>query len=454
MTEVYGAAHLELELANPKSSAPDDESDPLFLEVYPSLKRLPSPSNEHLPCALPDSLREEYNVEILPMTMSTADIIRRKIDKESIVEGPFYIVDLGVLARQYQKWVTLMPRVKPFYAVKCNPEPALIKTLAALGAGFDCASQGEITQVLSYGVEPERIIMANPCKPPSHIVAAKNYGVSRMTFDNVDELQKIKKCFPNAECVLRILPDDSHSVMRFGTKFGAPVSSWANIFKAARDLSLKVVGISFHVGSGCMSAQAFSEALKLARAAFDVAEQFGFCLTLLDIGGGFPGNDNDTRVSFPEIAEAIVPVLEELFPSYIDVIGEPGRYMASETHSLAATVCSRRYVEPAPGDKEDALRYLYYINDGVYGSFNCIFFDHAHPTPIPLKVDSETPLVNCKVFGPTCDSLDVVAALHPLPEMAIGDWMYFNSMGAYTTAAASAFNGFKTKTMFYVYTSA
>ena len=322
-----------------------------------------------------------------------------------------------------------------------------------LGAGFDCASQGEITQVLSYGVEPERIIMANPCKPPSHIIAAKNYGVARMTFDNVEELQKIKKCFPQAECVLRILPDDSHSIMRFGTKFGAPVSSWSNIFKTARDLAIRIVGISFHVGSGCMSAQAFSEALKLTRAAFDVAHQFGFCLTLLDIGGGFPGNDNNSRVSFPQIAAAITPVLEELFPSYIQVIGEPGRYMASETHFLATTVCSRRYIEPNANDKADELRYLYYINDGVYGSFNCIFFDHAHPVPIPLNNDSNVPLHNSKVFGPTCDSLDVVAASVALPEMEIGDWMYFNSMGAYTTAAASAFNGFKTRTMFYVYTA-
>jgi len=190
----------------------------------------------------------------------------------------------------------------------------------------------------------------------------------------------------------------------------------------------------------------------LARAAFDVAEQFGFCLTLLDIGGGFPGNDNDSRVSFPQIAAAITPVLEELFPSYIEVIGEPGRYMASETHSLATSLCSRRHIEPTPNDKAETLRYLYYINDGVYGSFNCIFFDHAHPTPIPLA-ETNAPLVNCKIFGPTCDSMDVVAESYPLPELAIGDWLYFNSMGAYTSSSSSAFNGFKTRTTFYVYTS-
>ena len=130
--EVYIATPVEFKLAS-KSSPKDDESDPVFLEVYPSLTRLASPSNDTLPCLLPNSLRDEYCVEMLPLETCYADIIKRKIQKEEIVEGPFFVVDLGVVVRQYQKWITLMPRVKPFYAVKCNPEPALIKTLAALG---------------------------------------------------------------------------------------------------------------------------------------------------------------------------------------------------------------------------------------------------------------------------------------------------------------------------------
>eukprot|EP01085_Mycamoeba_gemmipara_P001926 Mycagemm_TRINITY_DN8211_c0_g1::TRINITY_DN8211_c0_g1_i1::g.1926::m.1926 type:complete len:444 gc:universal TRINITY_DN8211_c0_g1_i1:64-1395(+) len=443
MTEVDVALR-PVPLDTSKPSGELDEADRLRLVLCSSVS---TALQATLP--IPQSLCDEFNVEVISAPTSVPAIIKQKIASEGIVEGPFFVVDLGVLARQYQKWVTLMPRIKPFYAIKCNPEPALIKTLAALGAGFDCASWGEINQVLSYGIEPDRIIMANPCKPPSHIVSARNHGVFKFTFDNVDELQKIKKCCPQAEVVLRILPDDSHSIMRFGSKFGAPVSSWAKIFSACRDLSLKLIGVSFHVGSGCMSAVAFSEALRLARCAFDAAAQFGFNMDFLDIGGGFPGDDN-SAVTFPEIAAAVTPVVDELFPPHVTVIGEPGRYMAAATHSLATSVCSRRCIEP----DTDELRYLYYINDGVYGSFNCIFFDHAHPAPIPLNSHPKDPKFTSKVFGPTCDSLDVVAAKVELPEMDVGDWIYFETMGAYTTAAGSSFNGFKTRTMFFVYTTA
>jgi len=416
----------------------------------PSIASL-SASVSHIPISIPKDICDEFNVQKLP-SISTRELAQLKIEEENIVEGPFYIVDLGVLARQYEQWVTLLPRVKPFYAVKCNPEPALIKVLAALGAGFDCASQAEIMQVLSYGVEPEKIIMANPCKPPSHIVSAKNLGVAKMTFDNADELHKIKKTHPQAELVLRILPDDSHSLMRFGSKFGAPPSTWPSLFKLARDLALKIVGVSFHVGSGCMSAVAFTEALRLARHVFNLGESYGFAMNFLDIGGGFPGQSN-VNVNFPEIALAMSEVIDELFPPHIQVIGEPGRYMACDTHTLACSIYARRHIEASAEvpDADETLKYLYYINDGVYGSFNCIFFDHCHPVPIPLK-NKPGPAHKCKIFGPTCDSMDVVASDVPLPEMSIGDWLIFEAMGAYTTASSSRFNGFKTTTMFFVYT--
>jgi len=308
-------------------------------------------------------------------------------------------------------------------------------------------------QVLSYGVHPERVIMANPCKPASHVTSAKNLGVSMMTFDNADELHKIKKLYPRAELVMRILTDDSHSVMRFGSKFGAPPSSWISLLKLARDLGLNVIGISFHVGSGCMSPVAFTEALRRARSVFDLGEKYGFGFNFLDIGGGFPGVDS-VSVSFTEIALAIGPVLEELFPPYVRVIGEPGRFFAGDTHVLAVSIYARRQISREASEEipnSEDLRYLYYVNDGVYGSFNCIFFDHAHPEPFTLK-QTKAPLHRSKIFGPTCDSLDVVCASHPLPELEVGDWLYFPEMGAYTTAAASRFNGFKTTTFFYVYT--
>jgi ornithine decarboxylase len=104
------------------------------------------------------------------------------------MQDAFYVLDLGLLVRLFQEWVQAMPRVKPFYAVKCNPDPVLLTTLAALGAGFDCASKAEIAQVLDLGVSTERIVFANPCKIQSHVAYAASVGVNIMTFDSESEV--------------------------------------------------------------------------------------------------------------------------------------------------------------------------------------------------------------------------------------------------------------------------
>jgi len=99
-------------------------------------------------------------------------------------------------------------------------------------------------------------------------------------------------------------------------------------------------------------------------------------------------------------------------------------------------------------NKEIGKEILYYLSDGVYGSFNNIVFDHAQPSPATFK-NSEVTRKSC-LFGPTCDSIDVICKDIDLPELEIGDWLYFMNMGAYTVASASSFNGFKPPNAFYV----
>jgi ornithine decarboxylase len=92
-----------------------------------------------------------------------------------------------------------MPRVVPHYAVKCNDNEVVLKTLVALGTSFDCASKAEINKMLDLGASPERIIFANPTKPESHICYAAKCGVKTMTFDCDFELRKIKAFCPDAK---------------------------------------------------------------------------------------------------------------------------------------------------------------------------------------------------------------------------------------------------------------
>ena len=139
----------------------------------------------------------------------------------------------------------MMPRVEPFYAVKCNNEPGILQLLASLGTGFDCASKAEIKQVLSLGVDPSRIIYANPCKMRSHIKYASERNVSLMTFDNEVELQKVKAFYPDAHLVIRILPPASKAVCNLGCKYGIQPEKAPALLQTARDLGLNVVGLRF-----------------------------------------------------------------------------------------------------------------------------------------------------------------------------------------------------------------
>ncbi|KAI9337228.1 pyridoxal-dependent decarboxylase [Obelidium mucronatum] len=356
-------------------------------------------------------------------------------------EDAFFVGDMGEVIRQHIQWKEMLPRVEPFYAMKCCPDPMVIKTLVDLGTGFDCASRSEIETALEYGVDPSKIIYANPCKQHSHIRYAGSKGVHMMTFDNADELHKIKQHMPNAQLVVRILGSDgSRSLCNLGLKF------------VAQELGLNVIGVSFHVGSGCFDAQVFGDAVRAAAGVIVSAKDFGFEFSMLDIGGGFPCNGAD-GLTFKEIVSVVRPAIDELIPSHIRVIAEPGRYYAASAFTLATNVVARPAVEDSA--------YMYYINDGMYGSFNCITFDHAVVTPRVLAkngkflygtTSAKEDEFPCSIWGPTCDSIDCITKEGSLPILNVGDWMYFDFMGAYTLAAASRFNGFKKTVIIYTNT--
>jgi ornithine decarboxylase len=402
---------------------------------------------------VPRDVAHKYDVEDVHQTVE--ELIQQKLNDQLSQaqrenEEAFYFIDLGTVVRKYKEWITNLPRVHPFFAIKCNPNTAIIKTLASFGVNFDCASKSEIQQILGCGVDPTRIIYANPCKMKNHITYAKSMGVEMMTFDNKDELLKIAECYPDAKLVLRIITDDSHSICRFSTKFGAPLDMCEDLIRTAKQMNLNLIGISFHVGSGCMSVQSFETAIRSAHGLFQFAETVGYQFNFLDLGGGWPGTDYDVPITFTDISAAIRPLLDELFSPDVQIIAEPGRYFVAESHTLAVNVFAKRAVENAlTGEKH----FLYYINDGVYQSFNCIFFDHVHPKPLVFQPGNRTDVFKCTIFGPTCDSMDCIAKDIMLQELEVGEWLYFKNMGAYTVAAASPFNGFKScPTTYYINT--
>ncbi|EAS30032.3 ornithine decarboxylase [Coccidioides immitis RS] len=380
------------------------------------------------------------------------DILQKKaasIDVQNCCPGeedPFYVADLGEVYRQHIRWKMNLGRVKPFYAVKCNPDPQVLRLMAHLGNGFDCASKAEIDYVLAAGVDPSRIIYAHPCKTKSYLRYAAQQGVKQMTFDNADELYKIKTMCPDAELFLRILTDDSASLCRLSMKFGASLTVTRSLLELAKDLGLNVVGVSFHVGSGAEDPTAFVKAVEDARFVFDQASDIGHDLKVLDVGGGFCDE------TFERFAAALSDALDTYFPPHIRVIAEPGRYYVASAFTLAANVIARRDVSPAASDSDSATgpaeMYMIYLNDGVYGNFSNIVFDHQHPVAQILTKDdmASTHPVEYSIWGPTCDGIDVISKRVTLNGvLGVGNWLYFENMGAYTQCSATRFNGFTDK---------
>uniref|UniRef100_A0A1I7ZUY6 ornithine decarboxylase n=1 Tax=Steinernema glaseri TaxID=37863 RepID=A0A1I7ZUY6_9BILA len=430
----------------------------------------PIPSTEtprrSLPGETMNSLRFETigakKVAVFDESPGSDDEVAQRLALLKSAEGdedPFAVCNVATVVERFVEWRRRLPRVEPFYAVKCNDDLTLMSVLASLGAGFDCASKAEIDVVLDNKLtQPERIVYANPCKTRSFVKHAETRGITMMTFDNEEELLKVSKTHANPQMILRIAVSDHTAQCPLNVKFGSePVNDAPRLLLKAKSVGIKVIGISFHVGSGCNDPSAFREAVCHAKRLFDIGQSLGHPMDLLDIGGGYPGAPGG-KVSFAEIAEVVGGAIDEFFPegSGVRIIAEPGRYFAAAPFSLITNVISTARVpasritnDPADEDKEG---YMYYMNDGVYGSFNCILYDHMHPTGAPLfeSFDDEFPeLFPTTIWGPTCDGLDQVEVSTKLRRLAVGDWLLYRNMGAYTMAAASTFNGFEKPQVYY-----
>jgi ornithine decarboxylase len=263
--------------------------------------------------------------------------------------------------------------------------------------------------------------------------------------------KKVAASYPGVGLVLRLRCDDPEARVPLGLKYGADPAEAPGLLAAAARLGLRVVGVSFHVGSSCQNLGAFGAAIAAARAAFDAGRAAGHDMGLLDIGGGFTGRfDAHGHVAFSEIARAIAAALAASFPPGdgppVRVIAEPGRYFAETSAVLAAPVYGRRD-RPAPGGGPPHKDY--WLTDGLYGSFNCLLYDAQRPRPHVLRSPVLPPPPRCggaggeggstageggpvfasTLWGPTCDSADFIYKDVPLPELRTGDWLLFPDTG-------------------------
>jgi ornithine decarboxylase len=240
--------------------------------------------------------------------------------------------------------------------------------------------------------------------------------------------------------VLRIVCEAEEAQCPLGKKFGCDTATEApKLLKLARTMNLNVVGISFHVGSGCRDFPIYHKAIGMCKDLFEKGAALGFNMSLLDIGGGFPG-DNDKNIDV--VSVVVNQALDTFFADKsVRVIAEPGRFYVASAFTLVTNIQSKKNLYDATSG--DVNHVMYYINDGVYGSFNCLLYDHQVVKPILLqKPIDESKKFSTTIWGPTCDALDQILVNIPMPNVNIGDFMVFENMGAYTIPVASPFNGF------------
>jgi len=352
---------------------------------------------------------------------------------------PLFVVDHEALRHNYTEFTRLLPRVQGYYAVKANPDPEIVRTLYRLGASFDVASMSEFKLVhenirhlpakARQDFIWDKIIYANPIKDQSTLEYLDRYK-PLVTYDNIEEVGKIRKHAPHAGLALRVRVPNTGSMVELSSKFGAAPAEAVDLIAAAFEAGLVVEGLCFHVGSQCTNWENYVGAMSIAAAIMDEAATRGFRMKLLDIGGGFPARYDRGVKPFRDLARILNSTIDRLFPRDLEILAEPGRFIVASAATLVAEVIGKAL--------RDGRR-CYYINDGIYGTFSGIFFDHCQ---YHLKAAKKGPREISAVYGPTCDALDVVSQAEHLPNLEIGDLVYSENIGAYSRASATWFNGF------------
>jgi ornithine decarboxylase len=352
---------------------------------------------------------------------------------------PIVVVDHDVVRKNYTSFRRHLPKVQAYYAVKANPDPEIVRTLYRAGASFDVASLPEFMLVYEnirdLGAKQrqdfiwDKIVYANPIKPKETLLALDQYR-PLVTYDNREELKKIRRHAPNAGLVLRLRVPNTGSMVELSSKFGCDSGEAVDLIEEAFAMGLVVEGLSFHVGSQCSNFQNFVQALNMSAALMGEAKTRGHEIRILDIGGGFPVRYNRHVQPFGVLARKINAEIARLFPSDIEILAEPGRFLVATAATVVATVIGKAVRDGKPS---------YYIDDSVYHTFSGIIFDHCQ---YGIRAFRKGEAEISAVFGQTCDGLDTISQSENLPNLEIGDFVYSENIGAYSNASSTWFNGF------------
>ncbi len=343
---------------------------------------------------------------------------------------PLLVMSVEQVKNNYRYLKEHMPRVNIHYAVKANPDERILRTLKDLGSCFDVASDGEILQLQGMGIDGGQMVYANPIKPVHGIETARQAGILNYMVDSEPEIEKMARVAPGAGILVRVRMQNPEALIDLNKKFGAEPADVVRLLRKAHDCGLNVVGLAFHVGSQTTQPHAYLNALKVCRDLFDAAASLGLNLRVLDIGGGFPIRaPGSAKIDIQKMLTTINTGLDQYFPD-TEIWAEPGRFICGTSVKLITRVIGRQH-----RDSQD----WYFLDEGIYGTFSGVIFDHWDFELLPFK---EGPIVSATFAGPSCDSFDVIFREKETVRLDVDDLILVPNIGSYSSASATTFNGF------------
>jgi ornithine decarboxylase len=355
-------------------------------------------------------------------------------------EGPVLVIDLDLVRENFKSFQKSLPDSKIYYAIKANPDHTILQMLAEQGSSFDCASLQEIKLALAAGAPVDRISFGNTIKKQRDIAGAYALGVRLFAVDSIEEVRKVANAAPGSKVFCRILTSGEGADWPLSRKFGCTVSMATEVLLEANNLGLIAYGVSFHVGSQMTKTNGWDTAIGEAKGIFDDVSNHGIKLKLVNLGGGFPTRYLRDIPSNDEYGFAIRESLRNHFGDEIpETIIEPGRGMVGNAGTIRTEV-----VLISKKSETDLHRWVF-LDIGKFGGL-AETMEEAIRYPITSARDTDE-MAPCIIAGPTCDSADVLYErnLYSLPKtLEIGDYLYIQSSGVYTTTySAVAFNGFE-----------
>lgn len=342
---------------------------------------------------------------------------------------PYLLIDRDVVREKVSSIGRNIKNSRVFYAVKANPDREVLTFLNTLGIGFEIASEGELQILESIGVGPERIITSNPLKTFKFLDKARSYGITYFAYDSKPEVEKLASYVPECNAYVRLSVPNEGSEWPLSKKFGVELDEAVELLLYAKNKGINPVGITFHVGSQCNNVYNWNTAIEKAKELWEIAEQKGIRLKMLNIGGGYPIRYTKNVVDIDTIEKKVDKLIRQKFPEHSEIFIEPGRAVVGDAGIFVATVIGKT----KRGD-EDWL----YIDVGVFNGL----MESIGGIKYTYVVGSRSEARKWTIAGPSCDSFDVIDREVLLPEPEVGNRILILSSGAYTVSYASEFNGF------------